>query len=440
MADLAESSSRSPQRIPPDPTPWLWVQPQADADVRYIGETHAEMICTLCLDVMTDAVCVNRCGHSFCEPCLQRSMQQKSVCPECRGTVRDYVPNFALRKLAASLRVLCPYDGCPTVMLRSELETHVNECLFCPAKCNVPNTSNFSDRCPFTCASEVDRVAHRQRCGYVPVECPDGCRARPSSIMLAEHASVCSEVQVSCPPCGAVMARGQLAEHLCPEAEVQCALCQTVILRRALPDHMEEAVKVHLDRLVGTVTQQDVQLRELRAMVEEQKTRIDDLMHWGAPPAPARETRWAPPPHNPSTAGKGAKGARWSYPFEGTQEPDNFYLCPVHAAAKGKGKGKGTKGFGSVQHPPDAQETEGSNPWATYPPMARSAAGKGKGKGKGKGAKGSWPPQHVVQPTPDDLFGWAHSGGGWPDIELWIVDSDGDVWAPNPVFEGNDSD
>lgn len=26
----------------------------------------------------------------------------------------------------------------------------------------------------------------------VPVECPDGCRARPSSIMLAEHASVCS--------------------------------------------------------------------------------------------------------------------------------------------------------------------------------------------------------------------------------------------------------
>lgn len=34
-------------------------------------------------------------------------------------------------------------------------------------------------------------------------------------------------------------------------------------------------------------------------------------------------------------------------------------------------------------------------------------------------------------PAPqDDLFGWAHSGGGWPDIELWIVDSDGDVWAP----------
>jgi len=272
-----DAGPATPLGAPLDPPPWLWM-PTIDADVRYVDVFHTELLCSLCLEVMAEAVCATPCGHSFCQECLRRAILQNAACPQCREPILCTVPNFTLRNLAVSLSVHCHNDGCTAVMPRSELEAHSNECPFSFTLCNAVNSSDPSDRCPFTCASEAERVAHRQECGYVPVQCPDGCGMSLSSMLLTAHASACWGVEVCCTECGAVMTRGQVAQHLCPEEEVQCELCQVSIPRRALPNHMYEAAKVHVDRLAATVTQQDALLQDLRALVEKQATRIDDLI------------------------------------------------------------------------------------------------------------------------------------------------------------------
>lgn len=259
-----------------DQVPWFRVPPNKEAALRYADAVDDEFCCSMCLEVMENASCLTRCGHSFCQACLKRAIQRKPECPQCRQQGEDCVPNFTLRKLIASLSVRCAHEGCAAVMPRSDLDAHVLKCPNGPHKCNVPNSSDPHDWCSFTCGSEAERVQHRQRCDYVLVQCPHGCGDQFSAKLLSAHERSCLAVPLQCPDCGASMSRGEFAEHLCPNEEIQCELCQKALTRRQLGDHMEEAAKEHVNQLVSTVAQQNKLLRELRGMVLEQKARMDD--------------------------------------------------------------------------------------------------------------------------------------------------------------------
>ncbi|KAL6726807.1 hypothetical protein Aduo_008739 [Ancylostoma duodenale] len=52
--------------------------------------------CPICLDVMVQA-CALRCGHSFCELCLDKAVNSDDRCPECRQPTHGVcIPNLRL--------------------------------------------------------------------------------------------------------------------------------------------------------------------------------------------------------------------------------------------------------------------------------------------------------------------------------------------------------
>ena len=43
------------------------------------------------------------CGHTFCQECLEKTLDSKNACPTCRAAVQQTRPNHALRDLMACL-------------------------------------------------------------------------------------------------------------------------------------------------------------------------------------------------------------------------------------------------------------------------------------------------------------------------------------------------
>ena len=62
-----------------------------------------ELQCSICLDVMKDAVTIKACMHSFCETCIGHQISTNKCCPLCKIHVnshRDFLANQTMRNLA----------------------------------------------------------------------------------------------------------------------------------------------------------------------------------------------------------------------------------------------------------------------------------------------------------------------------------------------------
>ncbi len=46
------------------------------------------LICPICLDVFNDAVHLDKCGHEFCNSCLESWLSKRPSCPICRETAK----------------------------------------------------------------------------------------------------------------------------------------------------------------------------------------------------------------------------------------------------------------------------------------------------------------------------------------------------------------
>ncbi|KAH3765977.1 hypothetical protein Pelo_2175 [Pelomyxa schiedti] len=64
------------------------------------GQTEALLLCPVCAEIFTNA-CETACGHSFCEYCINRCMEQSTLCPVCRGCVTPVHPSWTLRSLVS---------------------------------------------------------------------------------------------------------------------------------------------------------------------------------------------------------------------------------------------------------------------------------------------------------------------------------------------------
>eukprot|EP00668_Euglena_longa_P000864 GGOE01001047.1.p1 GENE.GGOE01001047.1~~GGOE01001047.1.p1 ORF type:complete len:951 (-),score=183.34 GGOE01001047.1:1955-4807(-) len=256
--------------------PWFRMPPSKESGFRYAEMVDDEFSCPMCLEVMEDAACLTRCGHSFCQPCLKRALQRKPECPTCRQQGEECVPNFTLRKLISSLMVKCYYDTCSVKVPRSEVDAHAQKCPNAPHKCNLTSSADPNDWCSFVTASVEERISHRQQCDYALVMCPHGCGDVFSAKLLLVHEKSCPDIPLSCPDCQAVMSRAELQEHLCPNEEVDCDLCGQAVLRRDLETHMEEAAQVHVKQVMTTLASQSKLLKELRAIVLEQRGRLEE--------------------------------------------------------------------------------------------------------------------------------------------------------------------
>lgn len=88
-----------------------------------------QLECTICLDVLRDAVMHTACSKSMCATCIAGLPS----CPHCRADCTDasWVPNLDLRNVVESQRVRCSNhgDGCPWQGVLSSLSAHIaDEC------------------------------------------------------------------------------------------------------------------------------------------------------------------------------------------------------------------------------------------------------------------------------------------------------------------------
>lgn len=65
------------------------------------AENDSELICPICFDIIR-AAHVTKCGHSFCQTCIQTALEHSHRCPKCNTSMsmsRDVFPNFALNQI-----------------------------------------------------------------------------------------------------------------------------------------------------------------------------------------------------------------------------------------------------------------------------------------------------------------------------------------------------
>jgi hypothetical protein len=65
-------------------------------------------ICTICHDVVKNAVISKECGHSFCEGCSDSLVEKNHGCATCRFPKPTFGPNHLARDVIGDYDVHCP--------------------------------------------------------------------------------------------------------------------------------------------------------------------------------------------------------------------------------------------------------------------------------------------------------------------------------------------
>ena len=107
---------------------------------RFVDSVDQNLICGICSAVLDDAV-LSPCGHSFCQSCLDRWLDQPGCnsCPECRGRmcISEARPILSIRNLINGLNMRCTYAsrGCDVIVTLERSKTHADRCGYAPVKC-----------------------------------------------------------------------------------------------------------------------------------------------------------------------------------------------------------------------------------------------------------------------------------------------------------------
>ena len=138
-------------------------------------------LCKICMCVLMEPHLITCCGECVCRRCIDRHLlrvssmsdDRKKSCPFCRKDDFKLIENFDLKKSIYKLKVFCLYRkrGCMWSGKRSEGETHLHECVFCPIDC--PN------KCEHGKIERRNLRKHIAECPMQVVECmfePVGCK------------------------------------------------------------------------------------------------------------------------------------------------------------------------------------------------------------------------------------------------------------------------
>ena len=111
------------------------------------GKIEKYLTCPICQEIFDDPYRIT-CGHTFCKNCINKweKKRKEEECPLCR---EEYIKNFSGKDLIAQAiindsLVNCIYQGCPWKGKLSELNNHIQTCLFEPGKLpSFMNSINF---------------------------------------------------------------------------------------------------------------------------------------------------------------------------------------------------------------------------------------------------------------------------------------------------------
>jgi len=90
----------------PTTTSTLTLSPKLDkSSATAIGSIEEDYYCPICFELINEAF-VSRCGHSFCNKCLQRTVESLRRCPKCQLSLQtsDIFPNYTLNTIIEKYR------------------------------------------------------------------------------------------------------------------------------------------------------------------------------------------------------------------------------------------------------------------------------------------------------------------------------------------------
>ncbi|KAJ9051126.1 E3 ubiquitin-protein ligase traf7, variant 4 [Entomophthora muscae] len=122
------------------------------------------LLCPICRDVFLEPLINQRCHHSFCTACIQKSLEISANCPLCRCQLKvsDLHPNLALASLINEIPVYCVNrdNGCTSPIALELYQCHIERCMYspkeclhaalgCKFKCLGPDLASHLNSCPF---------------------------------------------------------------------------------------------------------------------------------------------------------------------------------------------------------------------------------------------------------------------------------------------------
>lgn len=93
------------------------------------------LFCPICFDVFRQPTRI-RCGHTFCQCCVQAWAKKALTCPQCRErfSLKTCSKDLIADRLVLELQVKCGYEGCGWVGQLGNAQTHAKACAFHPDK------------------------------------------------------------------------------------------------------------------------------------------------------------------------------------------------------------------------------------------------------------------------------------------------------------------
>ena len=99
--------------------------------------TH-HLICSICTELVEDALILKTCDHMFCRLCIcewkrgQSSVGNSPTCPECRQAFLDtdlVKPCRIILNMMGEINLTCPNDGCDKIINYNDFSLHSSQCV-----------------------------------------------------------------------------------------------------------------------------------------------------------------------------------------------------------------------------------------------------------------------------------------------------------------------
>lgn len=273
-------SHRMSSSIAPAPTPTPSSKFHVDEDFLVSPEQGKDLSCNICFSIMMDAVMINNprsssshigddddepCGHQFCKSCIELSLLTKQSCPTCRRMtlIRDLVPDMAVRRKVADLRVRCQHY---------------------PRRCQWQG--ELGKNCD-KLKEHLKTCIHR---GLPCIDCKEIIPHYDASEDISKHYAVCTESKVDCPDCNVVLRRRELSSHQATTCTMRpeicsfkiCNLeeCQDPIPFCLLGDHYHRMSSMHTAALTSLQTSRTKYRTlnvKLTTELKEEKKQVENL-------------------------------------------------------------------------------------------------------------------------------------------------------------------
>lgn len=191
----------------------------------------ADLICSICLEVVRNPKLCKSCQNMFCSDCLTKQLAKSKFCPN-RCVYKDQEVNLIFKKLLHKIELKCYYhvNGCPDIVLYENFDKHTENCIYGDYRCLSPGC-NFKQtlkeiqihvkQCPLKliecqyCINKIykkDFNSHMEECANKQIKC-DYCKKHFTNKVYINHKDECDEYEIVCFECNEHYPRKNKSMH-----------------------------------------------------------------------------------------------------------------------------------------------------------------------------------------------------------------------------------